>query len=92
MTSIICRAVGGGQSTGCPPFPNDFRVTEILREHGAGLLVRNSGEFVAAMERLATHGSELRTLCEAARSVGQAIDWDTLAARYGAEVFDVYLS
>ena len=77
---------------GVPTISYDFRVTEILRERGAGLLVRTPGEFVAAVVRLATHGSELRTLGEAARSAGQAFDWDTLAARYQREVLDVYLS
>ena len=92
MTSIISRACRRRSSTACQPFPYDFRVTEILREHGGGLLMGTPGQFVAAVERLAPHGSELRTLCEAAPSAGQALDWDTLAARYGREVFDVYLS
>lgn len=75
-----------------PTVSYDFRVTVTLRESGVGRPERTPGEFVAAVTRLASHGSELRTLGEAARSAGQTVDWDTLAARYQREVLAVYLS
>ena len=76
---------------GVPTVSYDFRVTEVLREHSAGVLVRTQSEFVAAVERLSSDPSRLRTLSERARSAGQELDWDTLALRYEREVFDAYL-
>ena len=74
----------------CPPFPNDFRVTEIPRDR-RGVLVRTPREFVATAARLASDESERKRLGKAAGSAGQSLDWDMLTARYEREVLDVHL-
>ena len=77
---------------GVPTVSYDFQVTEILRESGAGVLVQTPRDFVAMVEHLASAESELKVLGDAARLAGQALDWDTLAARYQREILNVYLS
>ena len=77
---------------GVPTVSYDFRVTEDLREHGAGVLVRTPSEFVAAVERLSSDRAQLLALAESARSAGRKLDWDKLAERYKREILDEYLT
>jgi glycosyltransferase involved in cell wall biosynthesis len=76
---------------GVPTVSYDFRVTEILRETGAGLLVSSPREFVEAVERLALDEPARADVAAAARSAGAALDWDVLARRYETEILDRYL-
>jgi glycosyltransferase involved in cell wall biosynthesis len=76
---------------GVPTVSYDYRVTEILKEYGAGVLVRTPAEFVAAVENLSQDEPRLHALQGAARSAGQELDWDRLVVRYQRDVLDEYL-
>ncbi len=76
---------------GVPTISYDYRVTEILRETGGGVLVESPAEFIEATASLATDTTARAQLAEAARRAGAALDWDVLAERYEVEVLDRYL-
>jgi glycosyltransferase involved in cell wall biosynthesis len=76
---------------GVPTVSYDFRVTEVLRETGAGVLVSTPREFVDAVERLALDEPARTAVAAAARTAGAALDWDVLARRYETEILDRYL-
>jgi glycosyltransferase involved in cell wall biosynthesis len=76
---------------GVPTVSYDYEVTKVLRETGAGVLVKTPAEFVAAIDRLARDEPERTRLAEAARAAGRELAWDVLAARY-RELLDRYLS
>ena len=76
---------------GVPTVSYDYRVTEILRQTGAGLLVPAEREFVDAVVELATNGPRRGELATAARRAGAELDWDVLAERYEREILDRHL-
>ena len=76
---------------GIPTVSYDFKVTEVLRETGAGILVPGRREFVEAVVRLATDEAERGKVAAAARRAGAKLDWDVLAERYEREILDRYL-
>jgi glycosyltransferase involved in cell wall biosynthesis len=76
---------------GVPTVSYDYRVTEVLRETGAGLLVPGGREFVDAVVGLAGDEARRAELAAAARRAGAALDWDALAERYEREILDVHL-
>lgn len=76
---------------GIPTVSYDYRVADILRETGSGLVVSSAREFVEAVVRLARDEAERRRLAEAARSAGAELDWSLLARRYETEILDRYL-
>ncbi|MGH3003195.1 MAG: glycosyltransferase [Gaiellaceae bacterium] len=89
-TGIQAAKVGELIGLGVPTVSYDYRVTENLRELGAGVLVGTPDEFVAAVVRLATDGSARGTLADAARRAGRDLDWDVLARRY-EEILATYM-
>jgi len=76
---------------GIPTVSYDYRVADILRETGSGLVVSSAREFVEAVVRLARDEAERRRLAAAARSAGAELDWSLLARRYETEILDRYL-
>jgi glycosyltransferase involved in cell wall biosynthesis len=76
---------------GIPTVSYDYRVTEVLRETGAGMLVRSGREFVDAVVGLVSNPDRRADLAAAARTAGAALDWDVLAERYEREILDRYL-
>jgi glycosyltransferase involved in cell wall biosynthesis len=76
---------------GVPTVSYDFRVTEVLRETGAGVLVSTPREFIDAVEHLALDEPARTAVAAAARTAGAALDWDVLARRYETEILDRYL-
>lgn len=76
---------------GVPTVSYDLRVTEVLRETGAGVLVSSPREFVEAVERLVRDPGARAELAAFARTAGAELDWDVLARRYETEILDRYL-
>ena len=76
---------------GVPTVSYDYRVTEVLGETGAGVLVPDGRAFVDAVVGLASDAARRGELAEAARRAGAALDWDVLAERYEREILDVHL-
>ena len=76
---------------GVPTVSYDYEVTRPLRETGAGVLVDEPREFVAAVVRLAGDTSVREQLAGKARAAGAKLDWDELARRYETDVLDRYL-
>jgi glycosyltransferase involved in cell wall biosynthesis len=76
---------------GVPTVSYDYRVTEVLRETGAGILVREPREFVEAVVALATDLERRAQVAAAAAAAGHELDWDVLARRYEREILDRYL-
>lgn len=76
---------------GVPMVSYDYKVTEVLRETGAGVLVPTEREFVDAVVALAQSPSRRGELAEAARRAGADLDWDVLAERYEREILDAHL-
>jgi glycosyltransferase involved in cell wall biosynthesis len=76
---------------GTPTVSYDYRVTEVLRETGAGVLVREPREFVDAVVALAADPERRAALAAAAAAAGRELDWDVLARRYEREILDLYL-
>ncbi len=97
--AVYPRRKGGGIQTvkiaefmglGVPTVAYDYRTTWVLRDTGAGVLVRTPAEFVGTVERLARNPVERSSLAAAARRAGQDLDWDVLARRY-EDILDRYL-
>lgn len=76
---------------GIPTVSYDYRVTQILRETGGGLVVSTPGEFADAVELLFRDGAARSSVAGAARAAGRELDWDVLAARYEAEILERHL-
>jgi glycosyltransferase involved in cell wall biosynthesis len=76
---------------GVPTVSYDYRVTEVLRETGAGVLVREPREFVDAVVALASEPERRAAVAAAAARAGRELDWDVLARRYEREILDRYL-
>jgi glycosyltransferase involved in cell wall biosynthesis len=76
---------------GVPTVSYDLEVTRILQQRDAGIQVRTSAEFVAAVSTLATDEGRRRALAASARTVGAEFDLSRLAARYEEEVLDRWL-
>lgn len=89
-TGIQAAKVGEFIGLGVPTVSYDYRVTENLRELGAGVLVPTSDEFVAAVVRLIQDEATRSDLAEAARRAGRELDWDVLAGRY-EDILAAYL-
>ena len=64
---------------GVPTVSYDYKVTENLRETGAGVLVPTPREFVDAVVRLAEDEAARGDIAAAARRAGAELDWDVLA-------------
>ena len=79
-------------SLGVPIVSYDYETTRMVREEGAGVLVRSPEEFVAAVVNLAADDERRRVLGDAARAAGRALDVNQLARRYEREVLDRYLT
>ena len=77
---------------GIPTVSYDLKVTEVLAETGAGLLVRSAAEFVDAVDRLLGSPELYARLRAAALAASDALDWDRLAERYRRDVLDRYLA
>jgi glycosyltransferase involved in cell wall biosynthesis len=88
---IRAAKIGEMIGLGVPTVSYDYEVTSDLRESGAGLLVKTSGDFVQALVSLLTDDSRRAGLAEAARRAGRDRDWDALAERFERDVLDVYL-
>jgi glycosyltransferase involved in cell wall biosynthesis len=67
---------------GVPVVSYDYDVVADVREAGAGILVGEPREFVAAVERLVRNPVARVELGEAARAAGRERDWRVLATRY----------
>jgi glycosyltransferase involved in cell wall biosynthesis len=89
-TGILAAKVGEFIGLGIPTVSYDYRVTENLRETGAGVLVGTAGEFVAAVVRLATNEEARSKLARAASTAGRELDWDVLARSY-EEILAAYM-
>jgi glycosyltransferase involved in cell wall biosynthesis len=89
-TGIQAAKVGEFIGLGVPTVSYDYKVTENLRETGAGVLVSSPREFVDAVVRLGTDAAARGDLAAAARRAGAALDWDVLARRY-EEILDRHL-
>ena len=76
---------------GVPTVSYDYRVTENLRETGAGVLVPTPREFVDAVVRLGNDAAAREEIAAAARRAGAELDWDVLARRYEDEILDRWL-
>ena len=88
---IQAAKVGEFIGLGVPTVSYDYKVTENLRETGAGVLVPTPREFVDAVVRLGEDGAARAEIAAAARRAGAELDWDLLARRYETEVLDRYL-
>jgi glycosyltransferase involved in cell wall biosynthesis len=89
-TGIQAAKVSEFIGLGVPTVSYDYRVTENLRDLGAGVLVETADDFVAAVVRLATNEPERVELANAARSAGRSLDWDVLAQQY-EEILATYM-
>jgi glycosyltransferase involved in cell wall biosynthesis len=76
---------------GVPTVAYEQPATEVLRS-GGGVLVRSPADFVRTVSELAADPARRRAVAAAARSTGEELDYDRLAARYQAEVLDRYLT
>jgi glycosyltransferase involved in cell wall biosynthesis len=90
-TGIQAAKVGEFIGLGVPTVSYDYRVTENLRETGAGVLVATPREFVDAVIRLGKDDAARREIAAAARRAGAELDWDVLARRYEEEILDRWL-
>jgi glycosyltransferase involved in cell wall biosynthesis len=87
---IRSSKVGEYIGLGLPTVSYDYKVTDELRETGAGVLVATPADFVNAVVELATHSDLRLGIAANARKAGAARDWDVLARDY-ALLFDRYL-
>lgn len=87
--SHVRRAVKVSEwlSMGVPVVGFDLPVLEDIRVSGAGILVADGREFVAAAIRLLRDTSLRRELAERAQAFGAGLDWGILARRYTEQVF-----
>jgi glycosyltransferase involved in cell wall biosynthesis len=90
-TGIRAAKVGEFIGLGVPTVSYDFRVTENLRETGAGVLVASPREFADAVVHLGEDAAARGRIAAAARRAAADLDWDVLARRYEEEILDVYL-
>jgi glycosyltransferase involved in cell wall biosynthesis len=90
-TGIQAAKIAEFIGLGVPVVSYDYEVTENLRDAGAGLLVRDSRDFAAALVRLIEDEPARHALGAAARKAGAELDWDVLARRYEDDVLDHYL-
>jgi glycosyltransferase involved in cell wall biosynthesis len=88
---IQAAKVGEFIGLGVPTVSYDYKVTENLRETGAGVLVQSPREFVDAVVRLGDDETARSGIAAAARRAGADLDWDLLARRYEDEILDRYL-
>ena len=91
-TGIQAAKIAEYLGAGAPTVSYGYRVADIVRETGGGIVVETPREFVDAAVRLVRDESERRRLAEAARAAGAALDWDVLARRYESEILDRYLT
>jgi glycosyltransferase involved in cell wall biosynthesis len=87
---IRSSKVGEYIGLGLPTVSYDYKVTDELRDTGAGVLVATPTEFVNAVVRLATDNDLRNGIAAKARSAGAARDWDVLAKAY-SRLLDTYL-
>ena len=90
-TGIQAAKVGEFIGLGVPTVSYDYKVTENLRETGAGVLVPTPREFVDAVVRLGEDDAAREEIAAAARRAGNELDWDVLAKRYEEEILDRWL-
>ena len=90
-TGIQAAKIGEFIGLGIPTVSYDYRVTENLRETGAGVLVTTPREFVDTVVRLGEDEAARAEVAAAARRAGAELDWDKLARRYEVEILDRYL-
>ena len=76
---------------GAPVVAYDLGLTRMVADAGAGILVTNPSDFVAAVVRLVEDPALRRQLSEKARAAGRRLDWDELAAGYEHHILDRYL-
>jgi glycosyltransferase involved in cell wall biosynthesis len=76
---------------GVPTVSYDYEVTANIKEAGAGVLVAEPREFVAAAVRVLHDEPARRELAAAAARAGAQLDWDVLARRYETDVLDRFL-
>lgn len=88
---IRAAKVGEFIGLGVPTVSYDYKVTENLRETGAGVLVSTPREFVDAVVRLGGDEGARGEIAAAARRAGAELDWDVLAKRYEDEILDRWL-
>jgi hypothetical protein len=88
---IQAAKVGEFIGLGVPTVSYDYKVTENLRETGAGVLVPTPREFVDAVVRLGEDDAARNEIAAAARRAGKELDWDVLAKRYEEEILDRWL-
>ena len=74
-----------------PTVSYEYEVAHLLRETGAGVLAASERDFVDAVVQLAGDAAARAPYVEAARRAAPELDWDRLASRYEAEIFDRYL-
>lgn len=89
-TGIQAAKVGEFIGLGVPTVSYDYKVTENLRELGAGVLVRTPDEFVDAVVELVTDAPRRQELSESTARAGRTLDWDVLAERY-EEILATYM-
>jgi glycosyltransferase involved in cell wall biosynthesis len=89
-TGIQAAKVGEFIGLGVPTVSYDYKVTENIRELGAGVLVRTRDEFVDAVVELALHDDRRLALAEQTARAGRDLDWDVLARRY-EEILERYV-
>jgi glycosyltransferase involved in cell wall biosynthesis len=75
---------------GAPVVSYDYDVVADVREAGAGILVGEPREFVAAVERLVQDTALRAEIAVHAKAAGAARDWRALAKRYD-EILDEHL-
>jgi glycosyltransferase involved in cell wall biosynthesis len=88
---IQAAKVAEYMGVGVPTVSYDFEVTSVLRDTGAGVLVGDPREFVAAVVHLAGDAAARGELAEAARRAGRELDWDVLGRRYEEQILDRYI-
>jgi glycosyltransferase involved in cell wall biosynthesis len=81
-TGIQAAKVGEFIGLGVPTVSYDYKVTENLRELGAGVLVPDADAFVDTVVRLVTRDGERAALAASTATAGRSLDWDVLAAEY----------
>lgn len=77
---------------GVPTVAYDLDETRLLDAAGAGVLARDSGSFVEAVNYLARDRAARTAIAQRARAAGAKLDWNRLAAMYERDILDPLLS
>jgi glycosyltransferase involved in cell wall biosynthesis len=75
---------------GAPIVSYDYEATALVRETGAGTLVKSPSEFVTATTALLRDPARRAEMGARGRAAGATFSWDVLAGRY-EEILDRYL-